>query len=161
MNQGEAANRDEIDPTPRHGVNKEQIETLLTQAEPRRKQALAASMSLIVAIGVLVFQSRLLGSTIIMPLLATLVLALGIRPLCNRLWRRIAIGTLAPAIGKRWGQSEFASGVAAMDWSQFFTDFFSRRDTRIVAWRSAGRYREIPYRLKEVSVWKRRTVDFR
>lgn len=155
MNQGEAASQDELDPTPRHGVNKERIEQLLAEAEPRRKQALAASVALIVATGVAVFQSRLFGNTIIMPLLVTLVLALGIWPLCNRLWRGLAIGTLAPAIGERWGQSEFASSLAAMDWSQFFADFFSSGGTRIVAWRSAGRYRDIPYRLKEVTIRER------
>jgi hypothetical protein len=78
-------------------------------------------------------------------------------PLCNRMWRRIAIGVLAPAIGAGWGQKEFASGWGAEGLPRFVEGLFpAGGGTRITAWRSAGVYRDIPYRLHEETIRRKR-----
>jgi hypothetical protein len=77
--------------------------------------------------------------------------------LSNRLWRDIALATVAQTIGERWGQSHFASGWGTVDLEKWLADLFSSEGQRFTAWESQGKHRDIAYRLNEATIWRRRS----
>ncbi|WP_108397515.1 DUF3137 domain-containing protein [Devosia submarina] len=138
--------------TPASGLQRKEIEALLRVAEPRRIQALSASLNL--AGGTFLVLLGHLEGMVLPPVVAALG-AWGVWRLAQRLWRDLAIAVLAPAIGERWGQVGFASGWGAVEIDKWLGDLFSDKGMRVVAWQSHGRYREIGYRLTESTIWRR------
>ncbi|MFD2646502.1 hypothetical protein ACFSX5_01695 [Devosia albogilva] len=126
---------------------------MLGAAEPRRIEVLSASLNLVGATFFVLLEY--LEAFLLTPLAAALG-AWGVWRLSQRLWRDLAIAVLAPAIGERWGQVEFASGWGAVEIEKWLGDLFSDEGMRVAAWQSRGRYREIDYRLIESTIWRRR-----
>lgn len=137
------------------GLERSEIEAMLKAAEPLRLQALSASVNLTSGVFLTLIGRALLEGSFLWPVVAGVV-AFSVWRLSQRLWRDLAIGALAPAIGARWGQASFESGWGAVDIETWFRDVFSEEGARFTAWQSYGRYREIDYRLSESTVWRRR-----
>jgi hypothetical protein len=135
------------------GLKRDEIDAMLRAAEPRRIEALSASLNLVGATFFVLLEY--LEAFRFTPVAAALG-AWGVWRLSQRLWRDLAIAVLAPAIGERWGQVDFASGWGAVEIEKWLADLFSDEGMRVVAWQSSGRYREIDYRLTESTIWRRR-----
>jgi len=135
------------------GLARGEIEGLLHEAEPRRLQALSASLNLAAGMFLTLLGSNPAG--LVWPLVAAVV-AITVWQVSQRLWRNMAIAAVAPALGQPWGQSRFASGLSALGLERWVTELFSHEGRRFTAWRSEGCYRETEYRLSEASIWQRR-----
>ena len=144
---------------PAHGVQKQRIRSLLADAEPRRRFTLGASLCFVIALAgcAAIFMGG--GRSYLIAMLVAGFIAAALWPLCNRMWRYIAIGVLAPAMGEGWGQKEFASGWSADGLGRIVDGLLSAGGPRTTAWRSAGVYRDISYRLREETVRRKRTGD--
>lgn len=136
------------------GLEHNEIDAMLRAADPRRLQALSASLNLTFAVfltvlGRVPFEGMALWSV------AAAIAAMALWRLSQHLWRDLAIAALAPAIGEPWGQSHFASGWGAVEIERRLGDLFSHDGARYTAWQSHGRYRDVAYRLSEATIWQR------
>lgn len=138
------------------GLDRDEIATLLRNAEPRRLANLSASFNLSGGIFFCLLGRAPLQGSFLWPIVACVVAGMA-WTLSNRLWRDIALATVAQTIGERWGQSHFASGWGAVDIEKWFADLFSEEGQRFTAWQSRGDHRNIAYRLNEATIWRRRT----
>ncbi len=127
---------------------------MLRAAEPLRIQVLSASLNLV---GATFFVLLVRLEAFLFTPVAAALGAWGVWRLSQRLWRDLAIAVLAPAIGKRWGQVDFASGWGAVETEKWLAHLFSDKGMRVIAWQSRGRHREVDYRLTESTIWRRRT----
>ncbi len=143
----------QADETLASGLERDEIDAMLRAAEPRRMEVLSASLNLVG--GTFLVLLGHLDAFFLWPVAAALG-AWGVWRLSQRLWRDLAIAVLAPAIGERWGQVDFASGWGAVEIEKWLGDLFSDEGMRVVAWQSGGRYREIDYRLTESTIWRQR-----
>ncbi|MFN3500644.1 MAG: hypothetical protein ACK4ZJ_00140 [Allorhizobium sp.] len=137
------------------GLDRSDIDAMLRAAEPRRFQALSASLNLAFAVfltllGRAPFESMALWSVV------AAIAAMALWRLSQHLWRDLAIAAIAPAIGEPWGQSLFVSGWGAVEIERRLGDLFSHDGARYTAWQSHGRYRDVVYRLSESTIWQRR-----
>ena len=137
------------------GLDRNEIATLLRSAEPRRMTNLSASLNLSAGLFFLLLGSAPLQGSFLWPVVACVVGGMA-WTVSNRLWRDIALGSVAQTIGDRWGQSHFASGWGAVDIEKLLADLFSGEGCRFTAWESHGKHRDIAYRLNEATIWRRR-----
>lgn len=137
------------------GVDRERLQHLLEVAEPRRLRMLAANISLAVGAGIFIAGFAPLGGGITRAIIG-IIAAIALWQLGNRLWRDMAIATLAPEIGKGWGQKHFASGWGTVPVEEWIGDLFSSEGSQTTAWRSEGEYRSVQYRLTEKTIRFRR-----
>lgn len=137
------------------GLERAQIEALLRDAEPQRMAAMAASINLAFGGGLTVLAQALSDGSFVWMIVAAIG-AGTIWQISNRLWRDVAIASVAPVLGVRWGQSEFVSGWRSVELEQLIGDLFSSDGARFTAWQSRGKYRDIAYALSETTTWRRR-----
>lgn len=137
------------------GLGQAEIATLLGNAEPRRRANLSVSINLSAGMFFMVLGRAPLGTSFFWPIVACVVAGM-VWTLSNRLWRDIALASVAQALGERWGQSHFASGWGIVGIEKWFADLFSSEGQRFTAWESRGRHRDIDYRLNEATIWRRR-----
>lgn len=138
------------------GLDRDEVATLLRNAEPRRMANLAVSLNLCAGIFLLLLGRAPLQGSFLWPIFAVVVAGMA-WTLSNRLWRDIALATVAQTIGERWGQSHFASGWGTVDIERWIADLFSKEGQRFTAWESRGKHRDIAYRLNEATIWRRRS----
>lgn len=138
------------------GLDRNEIVTMLRNAEPRRMVNLSASLNLSAGIFFMILGRAPLAGNLLWPVVAVVVAGMA-WTLSNRLWRDIALATVAQAIGERWGQSHFASGWGTVDIEKWIADLFSEEGQRFTAWESRGEHRDIAYRLNEATIWRRRS----
>jgi len=137
------------------GLGRDEVTTLLRNAEPRRLANLAASLNLSAGIFFLLLGLAPFEGNLLRPIVAVVAVGL-VWTLSNRLWRDIALATVAQKIGEGWGQSHFASGWGTVDAEKWIADLFSEEGLRFTAWESGGKHRDIAYRLNEATIWRRR-----
>nr|WP_314261624.1 hypothetical protein [uncultured Devosia sp.] len=138
------------------GLNRDEITELLRQGEPRRLVNLAASLNLTGGLFFMLLGRGLLGESFSWFWLVLACIVAGmVWKLSNRLWRDIALASVAQPIGDGWGQSHFASGWGTVDIEKWLADLFSSEGRRFTAWESRGTYRDIAYRLNESTIWRR------
>lgn len=137
------------------GIAREDLAALLADAEPRRMTNLAASLNLSVALFLTLLGSSPLQGSFLWPVVAAIAAGLA-WTVSNRLWRDIALASVAQTLGEPWGQSRFASGWGAVDFEKWIANLFNEEGRRITAWQAEGAYRDIAYRLTESTVWRRR-----
>lgn len=138
------------------GLDRDEVATLLRNAEPRRMANLAASLNLCAGIVFLMLGRAPFQGSFLWPIFAVVVAGMA-WTLSNRLWRDIALATVAQTIGERWGQSHFASGWETVDIERWIADLFNEEGQRFTAWESRGKHRDIAYRLNEATIWRRRS----
>ncbi len=138
------------------GLARDEIADLLRNAEPRRMANLASSINLTggVFLAMLGHQLERESFSWLWLIVACIVSGM-VWKLSNRLWRDIALASVAQAIGERWGQNYFASGWGAVDIEKWIADLFSNEGKRFTAWKSEGKHRDIDYRLNESTIWRR------
>ncbi|WEK03433.1 MAG: hypothetical protein P0Y65_14680 [Candidatus Devosia phytovorans] len=137
------------------GLARDEILVLLREAEPRRMTNLAVSLNLSGGLFFMLLGRAPLQGSFLWPIVACIA-AFMVWKLSNRLWRDIALASVAQPIGQAWGQSQFASGWGAVDIEKWIADLFSSEGKRFTAWESQGKHRDIAYRLNESTIWRRR-----
>ncbi|MDV3249820.1 hypothetical protein DevBK_00610 [Devosia sp. BK] len=138
------------------GLDRDETTTLLRTAEPRRMANLAASLNLCAGIFFLLLGSAPFEGSFLWPIVAIVVAGMA-WTVSNRLWRDIALASVAETVGVRWGQSQFASGWGTVDIEKWIADLFSEEGVRFTAWESQGKHRDTAYRLNEATIWRRRS----
>ena len=137
------------------GLDRDEVATLLRNAEPRRMANLSASLNLCAGIFFMLLGRAPLQGSFVWPIVACVGAGM-VWTLSNRLWRDIALAAVAQTTGERWGQTHFASGWGTVDIEKWLADLFSQEGQRFVAWESQGKHRDIAYRLNEATIWRRR-----
>ena len=138
------------------GLDRNEMTTLLRNAEPRRMENLSTSLNLSAGIFFLVLGRAPLQGNFLWPIVACVVAGM-VWTLSNRLWRDIALASVAHTIGERWRQSHFVSGWGTVDLQKWLADLFSQEGQRFTAWESRGKHRDIAYQLNEATIWRRRS----
>lgn len=142
------------------GLDRDEIATVLRNAEPRRRDNLSVSLNLSAGIFFTLLGRAPFEGSFLWPILACIVAGM-VWTLSNRLWRDIALATVAQTLGERWGQSHFDSGWGTVDIEKWIADLFSDEGRRFTAWESQGKHRDISYRLNEATIWRRRSNEKR
>ena len=131
---------------------KERVEAALIKAEQRRKTILSASIFFSFAIAFTVFQLSFFDIAVIGSYIAALLAAVMCWKLCSWMWRSVAICSIAPEIGGRYGQLNIQNAWELLTLEDWFKATFIAKDRRSTTWKSEGTYRDVAYRLSEVSV---------
>ncbi|MCF7646467.1 DUF3137 domain-containing protein [Bacillus subtilis] len=131
---------------------RENVVTALTQAEDKRKTALSASICLSFSAGFAAFQSSLFDVAGIGSYVAAIIFAAPCWKLSNWMWHSLAICSLAPEIASRYGQKTIRNAWEFWDFESWITAQFNNQEQQLTSWQSEGNYRNIAYRLREVSV---------
>lgn len=137
------------------GMDRSRLQHLLNEGEPQRYAALSANICLAIGAAVQIASVGPWGGGFIR-ILVGVIIAIALWQLGNRIWRNMAIATIAPAIGEGWGQTGFTSGWGTVPVEEWITDLFSSEGSRTTAWQSEGEYRSVGYRLTEKTIRFRR-----
>lgn len=137
------------------GMDRQRLQYLLKDAEPRRLKMLATTIGLAFSVCIFTASFAPLGGGFIRAIVGVIV-AIALWQLGNRLWRDTAIATIAPALGEGWGQKHFVSGWGTVPIEEWLRDLFSVEGRLSTAWRSEGEYRSVQYRLTEQTIRFRR-----
>lgn len=144
-----------INPSVSAPFEREHVEAALIKAEQRRKITLSASLAFTFAIAFTIFQFSFFDVAVIGSYVAALTAAAMCWALCNRMWRSIAICSVAPEVGTQYGQLSIQNAWELLTLEEWFKTTFTGTDSRSTEWRSEGNYRDIAYHLSEVAVTTR------
>lgn len=131
---------------------KESVAAALIKADDKRKAALSATICFAFAAGFTAFQISLFDIAVIGSYLMAIICASLGWKLSNWMWHSVAVCIVAPEIVTRYGQASIRNAWQLLSFENWISSQFNSRDHKLTSWQSEGNYRDIAYRLSEISV---------